>query len=113
MPILHQLPMDRSLIEAAINAQKQVLVEKTPPSPMPPPSMTNTGDYMLGNSMNSLAGGSSTDFKGQSGNKNNDEDLLGKENINANADANDEYNSEPPAIGKIFRQEKSILDEHK
>ena len=92
--------MDRSLIEAAINAQKQVLMEKTPPSPMPPPSMTNSGDYMLGNSMNSLTSSSSgvIDPTKQGLNKNNEEDLLGKENINASAENTDEFNAEPPAI---------------
>ena len=92
--------MDRSLIEAAINAQKQVLIEKTPPSPMPPPSMTNSGDYMLGNSMNSLTSGSSgvIDPSKQGLNKNNEEDLLGKENINASVENTDEFNAEPPAI---------------
>ena len=90
--------MDRSLIESALNAQKQVLVEKTPcPSPMPPPSMTNSGDYMLGNSMNSLSPGvpSSGPNKGPGGAE---EDLLGKENINATNDTNDDCNTEPPAI---------------
>ena len=92
--------MDRSLIESALNAQKQVLVEKTPPSPMPPPSMTNSGDYMLSNSVNSLSGGpGSSDYKlSGKGPGGLEEDLLGKENINATEGTSDDLNSEPPAI---------------
>ena len=71
---------------------------------MPPPSMTNSGDYMLSNSVNSLSSGSS-DYKPASGlggkgqhGSGAEEDLLGKENINATNDTNDDCNTEPPAI---------------
>ena len=103
MPLLHQLPLDRSLIESSLNSMKQVLVEKTPPSPMPPPSMSNTSDYL---SMNQQGQGSNPlDF-----NKKSDEDM--KENLSATNDGvtpgasgsgsvanpGDDRVPEPPAI---------------
>ena len=99
MPLLHQLPLDRSLIESSSALAKQVLVEKTPPSPMGPPSMiSNTPDYL----MSSSASGSLNDLK--SGLKNDEEFLGGKENINYTIDPmnGEDPDPEPPAVVLYF-----------
>ena len=54
-------------------------------------------------SVNSLTSSTSSgDFKSGTNNlnKNSEEDILGKENINASAETNDDFNAEPPAIGE-------------
>ena len=102
MSMLHQLPLDKSLIESSLNCMKQVLVEKTPPSPMPPPSMTNTSDFLMNSSSSGGLLNASGDYKsGKS-----EDDTLGKENINNSGDgsgsssssSDNDRNSEPPAI---------------
>ena len=40
LPLLHPLPLDRSLLDGAVS-QRQVLMEKPPASPMPPPNSSN------------------------------------------------------------------------
>lgn len=90
--MLLQLPLDRTLIESCL---KQVLQEKTPPSPMPPPS----SDYL-----NSSSGSSSFNSMSMDGSKFNksatDEELLGKENLNSTSvgDQDDTKVDTPPAI---------------
>ena len=92
LPVLLQLPLDRTLIESCL---KQVLQEKTPPSPMPPPS----SDYL-----NSSSGSSSFNSMSMDGSKFNksatDEELLGKENLNSTSvgDQDDTKVDTPPAI---------------
>ena len=63
MPLLHQLPLDKTLIESSIkDTTKQVLADKTPPSPMPPPSMSNTSDYLMNTGSGaSTPGGAASD----------------------------------------------------
>ena len=103
MPLLHQLPLDRSLIESSLNTMKQVLVEKTPPSPMPPPSMSNTSDYLMNTGSGaSTPGGSASDLlKTSSKPGESSDDILGKENIGNGSEgtgSDSERPPEPPAI---------------
>ena len=83
MPLLHQLPLDKSLIESSIkDSMKQgVLIDKTPPSPMPPPSMSNTSDYLMNTGSGaSTPGGATSDLlKSGSGKPGESaDDILGK-----------------------------------
>ena len=66
---------------------KQVLVEKTPLSPMPPPSMSNTSDYLMNTGSGSSTPGGASDLlksgggKGPGAGGDSSDDILGNENI--------------------------------
>ena len=63
---------------------KQVLVEKTPPSPMPPPSMSNTSDYLMNTGSGTSTPGGASDLlksgggKGPGAGGDSSDDILGK-----------------------------------
>ncbi len=90
--------MDRNLIDSSLNSMKQVLMDKTPASPMPPPSMSNTSDYLMNTNMGigtNQESGKLINFKDA------DCDMLGKENHSGSceAEANDQ---QPPAVVLYF-----------
>jgi len=50
LPLLHPLPLDRSLLDGA-GSQRQVLIEKPPASPMPPPNSANQDVLSISNTL--------------------------------------------------------------